>query len=522
MSFTLPIRMSCLTSSPAVRNSGSLRTSTKSWKYTAKASSREWVRYRKITGPPFSEKNNRLVWTSAIEQVSQMVSAMEVHSQSQKKPSHSKGWVLPSVPHDVWTNQEFDDLGPIPAHGHRLTFTQSIHTLLRYLIPVMVIPKTLLRLVPIPIWSSAFSAYSEFRDYIFLLTQRAKGVTHASSTHENLLRALVSNSADESVDDRLSDSEVLAHMFVFVLAGHESTAYGAIPSHPTPRLNVYRNALSYAIVNLALYPEAQDWFIQQFDEQLAACQAGSPRDWDYNMFDNLPAVICLMNETLRLYPTVAGVPKWTAHSSVPLVYNDRKCLVPPKTPVVFNTIALHRSPELWGDDVAEFRPQRWVEKQPRKGQFMAFSEGARACLGKKFAQVEFVAVIAALFSRFRVELDCGNGDIAAARKRAAAAFDSSVVLATLGMTKEVPIRDNREFETALRKDKELMGRTVGYYGTLGTTESFFYTLDTLPLFIAIAVYVPVWPGRVIQESSARDDANLPAKNSGPTTNVRVV
>ena len=53
---------------------------------------------------------------------------------------------------------------------------------------------------------------------------------------------------------------------------------------------------------------------------------------------------------------------------------------------------------------------------------MAFSEGARACLGKKFAQVEFVAVIAAIFSKFRVELECDHGEtVAAAKKRAMAA-----------------------------------------------------------------------------------------------------
>jgi len=37
----------------------------------------------------------------------------------------------------------------------------------------------------------------------------------------------------------------------------------------------------------------------------------------------------------------------------------------------------------------------------------------------------------------------------------------------------------------------------GYIGHLATTESYFYGLDTLPLFIAIAVYVPFWPGRFI-------------------------
>ncbi|EMD40747.1 hypothetical protein CERSUDRAFT_111327 [Gelatoporia subvermispora B] len=37
----------------------------------------------------------------------------------------------------------------------------------------------------------------------------------------------------------------------------------------------------------------------------------------------------------------------------------------------------------------------------------------------------------------------------------------------------------------------------GFRGHLSTTEAFFYALDTLPLCIAIALYVPFWPGRII-------------------------
>ncbi|CAA7266361.1 unnamed protein product [Cyclocybe aegerita] len=37
----------------------------------------------------------------------------------------------------------------------------------------------------------------------------------------------------------------------------------------------------------------------------------------------------------------------------------------------------------------------------------------------------------------------------------------------------------------------------GFGGPLTTTEYWFYALDLLPLFIAIAVYVPFWPGRFI-------------------------
>jgi hypothetical protein len=38
----------------------------------------------------------------------------------------------------------------------------------------------------------------------------------------------------------------------------------------------------------------------------------------------------------------------------------------------------------------------------------------------------------------------------------------------------------------------------GFFGPIAQNEGLFYALDTLPLFIAIFVYVPFWPGRFIQ------------------------
>jgi hypothetical protein len=35
------------------------------------------------------------------------------------------------------------------------------------------------------------------------------------------------------------------------------------------------------------------------------------------------------------------------------------------------------------------------------------------------------------------------------------------------------------------------------------SEGFFYGLDTFPLLLAIAVYVPFWPGQFINEETAR-------------------
>lgn len=44
----------------------------------------------------------------------------------------------------------------------------------------------------------------------------------------------------------------------------------------------------------------------------------------------------------------------------------------------------------------------------------------------------------------------------------------------------------------------------GFHGHLATTEAFFYGLDTLPLFLAIVVFVPFWPGRFIPREKAAD------------------
>jgi len=75
--------------------------------------------------------------------------------------------------------------------------------------------------------------------------------------------------------------------------------------------------------------------------------------------------------------------------------------------VVPDLQAQHTHPRHWGSDSLEWLPQRWITSseniesetlfQPPKGTFFAWSEGLRSCPGKKFAQVEFVAVMVGLF-----------------------------------------------------------------------------------------------------------------------------
>jgi hypothetical protein len=45
----------------------------------------------------------------------------------------------------------------------------------------------------------------------------------------------------------------------------------------------------------------------------------------------------------------------------------------------------------------------------------------------------------------------------------------------------------------------------GYVGPLATNEATFYGLDTLPLWIAVTVYVFFWPGRFIDNQAQHLD-----------------
>ena len=102
-----------------------------------------------------------------------------------------------------------------------------------------------------------------------------------------------------------------------------------------------------------------------------------------------------------------------------------------------NLMALQTHPRYWGQDSLTWRPSRWILSsdkarrgelnnhldyetllKPEKGTFIAWSEGARNCPGKKFAQVEFVATMAALFRKHRAEpVSKARETLAAARKR---------------------------------------------------------------------------------------------------------
>ena len=302
----------------------------------------------------------------------------------------------------------------------------------------------------------AYRAYVEWGKYLTEMFQTKKEELLAGKSQEGLdlmgamIRAsLVSESRHESSRKEhgnasqpqqiLSDSEIIGNSFVLIVAGHETAA----------------NSIHFSLVYLALHPSSQ----RRLQADLDSIFGSRPiSDWSFERdFSQLFSGVCgaVLAEELRLVPPVTNIPKCTDKNStpMPLVVNGKTCHVPPDTYIKVSATCVHRNPAYWptgppadpahpvhptsntDNDLEEFKPERWLLRpsaspeshcvshqvddelsnestpdtsaalfRPVRGAYLPFSDGQRACLGRRFGQVEVLTVLAAIFKEYSVEL----------------------------------------------------------------------------------------------------------------------
>ncbi|KAI5475828.1 hypothetical protein MNV49_000792 [Pseudohyphozyma bogoriensis] len=305
-----------------------------------------------------------------------------------------------------------DDVPEAIPTGHTLPFRVAVRGVMEYAILHTATPKWCYKL-PIPLLRHIKECHHEFKVYLrgMIAERRAMAIDtrEDSNGKRDLLGALLYASADleeeeerELVGDkgrdkaraRLSDEELMGNLFVFLLAGHETSA----------------NTLAYAMTLLALYPEEQKKLFEHIDEV-----APEGTELNYNTMSKLTGVLAVFQETLRLFPAVVVVPKWTVENThIPVSANPDGTPAPPVfipqwTEILINNIALHRSPRYWGEDHDVFRPDRFIDapdgsyRWPRDA-YLAFSGGPRACLAQKFATTTSTVTIASIIRKYSVHL----------------------------------------------------------------------------------------------------------------------
>jgi len=379
-------------------------------------------------------------------------------------------------------NQFRDSATPPP--GYNFTFRSVAEyigpNLTTIFLAVGILPKWLSYILR-PFLKTPLKVYHDLGNYLrALITMAEQEESNAHYLLAGLVRARreeqEKKSGKEDTKSKygagLSDQEILGNLFMFTIAGHETSS----------------TSLRFAFVLLAMHQDIQDWLYEGIKEAVAD-ELDDPAEWDYSqMFPKLIAPLCVMVclfrshshpfprqstlanwmqlETLRLYPPVVALPKWTSHSPAPITHLSTTYTLPPNVLIYLNPNALHYSPEYWGPDVTTFNPRRWDKRniasflakkeeieglnvagldldtvhKPVRGAFIPFSDGSRACMGKKFAEVEFVATLSVAFWRYRIRL---VGEEREARERAEKVLGESSAFLTLGMRDDVPLRFER-------------------------------------------------------------------------------
>lgn len=138
--------------------------------------------------------------------------------------------------------------------------------------------------------------------------------------------------------------------------------------------------------------------------ELSQINLSSPPSWAE--VSKLPYLEACIKEAGRLRPLLLDplereVPASTGGVEIAGVY------VPAGTIVAMNTHALNLDPKVWGDNVHEFRPERWLDCDEQQLQRMGradlfFSGGRRICVGEHIAWIEMKKYISALLTRFNV------------------------------------------------------------------------------------------------------------------------
>ncbi|KIO27175.1 hypothetical protein M407DRAFT_233465 [Tulasnella calospora MUT 4182] len=114
----------------------------------------------------------------------------------------------------------------------------------------------------------------------------------------------------------------------------------------------------------------------------------------------------VINETLRLMPSVPANIRQANQSSVWVTEDGTRYYIPKGVNATWSTIGLHRRKDLWGPDALVFDPDRWLDERNKKYYlanpfiYLPFHGGPRTCLGQQFALNEASFFVIRLLQAF--------------------------------------------------------------------------------------------------------------------------
>ena len=195
--------------------------------------------------------------------------------------------------------------------------------------------------------------------------QRGRGADEPATLLDLLVDASIA-------DPPIPVSEVRDELVAFLVAGHETTA----------------SALTWVLWLLAGDLDVQAEVARELGNVLG------DRGPSYADLDRLPWTRAVFDEAMRLYPPVWLVSRQAREGDV-LAGRE----IPAGSLIIMTPYIAQRDPMLW-DEPAEFHPRRFLDGHRRGAAgdavFWPFGLGPRMCIGRDFAYVEGMTVLAVL------------------------------------------------------------------------------------------------------------------------------
>ncbi len=155
--------------------------------------------------------------------------------------------------------------------------------------------------------------------------------------------------------------------------------------------------LTFSFYLLAQNPDAEETLHAELDAVLGD---RAPLMSDMRA---LPYTQAVITEAMRLYPPVWGIGREALQDTT---LGDHAVLQGDQ--IFLSQWAMHRDPRFF-DDPDTFRPERWLSDRKRpKYAYFPFGGGPRVCIGKRFAEMESILLLATLARRYSLRLKEGE------------------------------------------------------------------------------------------------------------------
>ncbi|KAF2359251.1 Cytochrome P450 [Trinorchestia longiramus] len=182
----------------------------------------------------------------------------------------------------------------------------------------------------------------------------------------------------------LSDNEIIANAWVFLLGGFETTA----------------NAITFTSFLLSKHKHYQD----QLYEEIKSIVKDPSSPVTYEHVSEMKLLDQIFSESLRLYPPVVTFISREASQDVQVGGFN----IPKNTSILIPIWEIHRDPQNWPNP-EEFDPSRFsltskATSTRHPMAYLPFGAGPRNCVGMRFGQLEAKLAIAKIILNYELEL----------------------------------------------------------------------------------------------------------------------